>query len=98
VKPHAFHPAAAAEYVAAAGYYAGFDPDLAGRFHDEVETVIRRIRRQPRRFRRVFGSVRRALCVRFPYAVLYVDQPGQIWIVAVMHGWRRPGYWSSRMS
>lgn len=98
MKPHAFHPAAAAEYTEAAEYYAKVSLDLAGRFHDDVEAVIQKVRRQPERFRRVFAPIRRALCNRFPYAVLYIDQPDQIWIVAVMHGMRHPGYWRSRVS
>lgn len=97
MKPHAFHPAADAEYTEAAEYHAGISPELAGRFYDDVEEVIRQIRRQPERFRRVSPLIRRALCAHFPYAVLYMDEPDRIWIVAVMHGMRRPGYWRSRV-
>lgn len=97
MKPHAFHPAADAEYTEAAKYHAGISPELAGRFYDDVEGVIRQIRRQPQRFRRVSPLIRRALCEHFPYAVLYMDEPDRIWIIAVMHGMRRPGYWHSRL-
>lgn len=40
MKPHSFHPAAAAEYAEAAEYYAKVSLDLAGRFYDDVEAVI----------------------------------------------------------
>jgi hypothetical protein len=33
----------------------------------------------------------------FPYAVVYIDQPERIWIVAVMNCKRRPGYWKERL-
>lgn len=97
MKPHAFHPAAEAEYTEAARYYADIGPELAGRFYDDVEEVIRQIRRQPERFRCVSPLVRRALCDHFAYAVLYMNQSDRIWIVAVMHGMRRPGYSRSRL-
>jgi hypothetical protein len=34
---------------------------------------------------------------RFPYAVVYRDQPERIEIVAVANGARRPGYWRDRL-
>jgi len=34
---------------------------------------------------------------RFPYAVVYRDQPERIEIVAVAHAARRPGYWQNRL-
>jgi len=40
--------------------------------------------------RQHFGGV-------FPYAVIYLDQPGRVWIAAVMHFKRRPGYWHGRL-
>ena len=41
MKPHIFHPEAAEEYAEAARYYAAIQPELAGRFYDAVEEVIR---------------------------------------------------------
>ncbi len=97
MKPHAFHPGAAAEYVAAAEYYQGISPELAVRFFKDVEFTILRLRKNPEAFRRTSQRVRRALCEDFPFAVLFVEEPDRIWIVAVMHGKRRPGYWGSRL-
>jgi hypothetical protein len=34
----------------------------------------------------------------FPYAVIFLDQLDRIWIVAVMHMKRRPGYWRERIA
>ena len=33
----------------------------------------------------------------FPYAVVFMEKPEHIWIVAVMHMKRRPGYWRERL-
>ncbi len=34
---------------------------------------------------------------RFPYAVIYKENSTMIWILAVAHGHRRPGYWKERL-
>ncbi len=97
MKRHVFHPEAEAEYVEAARYYAGVDPVLAGRFFDEMEGLILEIRRQPERFRLFDPPSRRHFSNVFPYAVIYLDEPDRIWIVAVMHMKRLPGYWHERV-
>lgn len=97
MKRHAFHRQAEAEYADAAEHYAGHDPELGGRFHDEIERLIRDIRRQPERFRLFDAPLRRHFSQVFPYAVLYVDQPDRVLIIAVMHMKRRPGYWKDRL-
>jgi hypothetical protein len=51
LKPHAFHPEAAGEYAQAAKYYSDADPELGGRFYDEMERLIQNVRRDPKRFR-----------------------------------------------
>ncbi len=97
MKPHAFHPEASEEYTQAAGYYAAIAPELGGRFYDEIERLIAQVRHQPERFLRVSPPARRALARKFPYSVVYLDEPDRVWIVAVMHAKRRPGYWRKRL-
>ena len=97
MKPYSFHPLADAEYTAAAEHYAAVGPELGGRFYDEIERLIQEIRRQPCLFRQFDPPARRHLSTVFPYAVIYLDQPDRIWIVAIMHYKRRPGYWRERM-
>ena len=97
MKPHSFHPQAAEEYAAAAQYYSDIQPQLGGRFYDEIERLITYIREHPDRFRLFDPPARRHRSTVFPYAVIYLEQPDRIWIVAVMHGKRRPGYWHQRL-
>lgn len=33
----------------------------------------------------------------FPFYVAYVAENDLIWVLAVAHGYRKPGYWSDRM-
>jgi plasmid stabilization system protein ParE len=97
VKPHVFHPEANREYTEAAEYYARIQGELGGRFYDEVEGLILDIRRQPDRFRQFDAPARRHFSDVFPYAVIYLDEPDRVWIVAVMHMKRQPGYWRDRL-
>ncbi len=34
---------------------------------------------------------------RFPYRLVYLEQPEQLWIIAVAHQSRRPDYWLRRV-
>ena len=97
MKPHAFHPEAEQEYADAANYYTQIYPELGGRFYDEMERLIQDVRRDPKRFRHFDPPAQRHFSSVFPYAVIYVEQPDRIWILAMMHMKRRPGYWKSRV-
>jgi plasmid stabilization system protein ParE len=97
VKRHAFHHDAAKEYADETNYYARLDPELGGRFYDEIERLIRNIRQQPDRFRLFDAPIRRHFSDVFPYAVLYIDQPERVLIIAVMHMKRHPDYWRNRL-
>ena len=97
MKPHVFHPEAGEEYTQAVEYYAAIVPALGGRFRDEIERVIREVCLQPDRFFHISPPAQRALARKFPYSVIYLDQPDRVWIVAVMHAKRRPGYWRERL-
>jgi len=97
VKPHIFHPDAGEEYASAVEYHAAITPELGSRFHDEIERLIREVRRQPGRFFRFSPPAQRALARKFPYSLVYLDEPDRVWIVAIMHAKRRPGYWRERL-
>ena len=97
MKPHVFHPKAEEEYTEAARYYSGVQAELGGRFYDEMERLIREVRSQPMRFWMFDPPVRRHLSTVFPYAVVYLEQPDRIWVVALMHCKRKPGYWRQRL-
>ena len=99
MKPHAFHPEADEEYAEAAAYYAEQGgPDLGGRFYDEIERVIAEIAAAPHRFRRYDPPARRNLARDFPFAVVYLDEPDRVWILAVMPLRRHPDYWKHRLA
>ncbi len=97
MKPHRFHPEADEEYAAAAAHYASVSPELGGRFYDEIERAIAEVCAAPRLFRRIDTDTRRHLADDFPYAVIYLDEPDAVWIVAVAPLKRDPDYWRHRL-
>lgn len=97
MKPHIFHPAADEEYVQAVQYYADINLELGHRFHDEMERLIFEVRTSPQRFWKFDPPARRHLSGDFPYAVIFLEKPEHIWIVAMMHMMRQPGYWRGRL-
>lgn len=98
MKAFRFHREAEAEFTEAVRYYADIGPRLGVRFCDEVEAAIADVCAHPARFRRIDPPVRRRLLANFPYALLYLDEPDCIWIVAVAPLKRDPGYWRERLA
>jgi toxin ParE1/3/4 len=97
VKPIRFHPEAEAELTAAIAYYEGERNGLGVDFRKNVEDVTGRIRRTPQLFpARPADGYRKCPIKRFPYVVYYLDLDDEVWIAAVVHQHRRPGYWKNR--
>ena len=98
MKPYKFHPQAAAEYAEAKAYYSRIRSELGERFEAEINEVIESVCRHPQRYREYDPPLRRHFSQSFPYAILYHEQPARVWIVAVTHMKRRPGYWKKRLA
>ena len=92
----AFHTDAAEEMRAAAAYYEAREQGLGEQFLDEVEEGLQRIQQFPRLWPLYEGEYRRYLLKRFPFGLMYRIDPEQIFIMAVAHLHRRPGYRKSR--
>ncbi|MBI3807234.1 MAG: type II toxin-antitoxin system RelE/ParE family toxin [Nitrospirae bacterium] len=91
-----FHPHASKEYEAALVWYFRISQKLGIAFEGEVDRAIRLIKSNPDRWPS-FGKLhRRILIRRFPYLLVYSHSGSTVWVVAVMHGKRKPGYWSRR--
>lgn len=84
------------EMIEAARFYAARAPGMGLTFLDAVERGMADIRQNPRRWPTVRKGIRRRLLAKFPYGILYREDPEEIVILAVMHLHRRPGYWRSR--
>jgi toxin ParE1/3/4 len=97
VKPAVFHHLAEAEYLAAIDYYERQRRDLGLELQAEVERAIEAIQRDPERFPLYEGeNARQYILKSFPYSVIYAELEESIWIAAVAHHKRKPGYWARR--
>jgi plasmid stabilization system protein ParE len=98
VKPLLLSEPASLELADAVRWYNDRRPGWGDRLFDAVAGTFRLIETYPE-----VGSPRRGqptarqLSVRgFPYLVVYRLRPDDIYIVAVAHARRRPGYWRNR--
>jgi toxin ParE1/3/4 len=91
------HPEADEEFAGAVRYYSEISPNLGVRFYRDMEQLFREVCATPTRFRKFDPLARRHLSRDFPYAVIYLERSDSLWIVAVMHMKRCPGYWRGRL-
>jgi plasmid stabilization system protein ParE len=66
-------------------------------FERELARAIERIGEAPTTYPIVEDELRRYPLDRFPYALLYAIQPDYVWVVAIAHQRRTPGYWRKWM-
>ena len=93
---YSFHPEAKAEFLEAIDYYEGCANGLGYDFSIEVHSAIQNILIHPAAWPVLEEDVRRCLTNRFPYGILYSIEPDGVFILAVMHLHRIPGYWKHR--
>lgn len=92
-----YHPLARNEYREAALYYGLISASLADRFVAHVESNIKAISGFPESFPLKSRRVRICVLLKFPYSILYANTETGLFVVAVMHHKRKPGYWKSRL-
>jgi plasmid stabilization system protein ParE len=92
-----FHPAAMEEYIASYIWYHEKGAHLSDAFEHEIERAIRLIVEAPERWPIYHENYRRVLVRRFPFSIIYIVKETDIYILAVAHGHRRPGYWKNRL-
>ena len=91
-----FEREAREELKASVLFYEGRAPGLGEDFLKAVEAAIKRIQAAPARFRGDNLGVRICPVSRFPFTIRFVVEQTEIWIVAMAHEKRRPGYWRTR--
>ena len=93
-----YHRLAASELVDAAVFYEERRPFLGDEFVTEVDAAREKIRANPKRGRIEKLGLRSFKVRRFPYRLFYALELDRLWIVAVAHLSRRPGYWVRRIN
>jgi plasmid stabilization system protein ParE len=97
VKPTIFHPQADDDFAEAVARYAGKAPGLGDRFYDTVLRLVAEIEAAPQLHRPWRHGTRRHFKPEFPYALIYVERPDRIIVLAVAHFKRRPDFWRERL-
>jgi toxin ParE1/3/4 len=85
------------EFEAAADWYLARSPRASARFSQAVLSALEAISESPLRWPAYLHGTRRYLLHRFPFAIIYLDEPQQLDIVAIAHTSRMPGYWKRRL-
>ncbi len=91
-----FHPQAEIEFLEAIDYYEDRKEGLGHEFAVEVYPTVARILEPPRAWPILEGDIRRCQTGRFPYGVVYSEDEGGVFILAIMHLHRDPDYWKPR--
>lgn len=91
-----YHPQALDELIEAAQFYESRCDGLGARFIESIEKGLEFIQGNPLLFRADKLGRRKYIIKKFPYLLIYKVTEECIFILAVAHGKRKPGYWKSR--
>lgn len=93
-----FHPDVSVEVKAAYDWYQQQAEGLGDDFVVELELVYQKVMDNPQRPKVFQKGFRRYSLFAFPFSVIYRESENYIYVVAVMHNRRKPGYWLSRVA
>lgn len=85
------------EMNAAATYYNRQEKGLGLDFLNEVDQCLHRIRNSPKRWLQIAENIHKYSVKRFPFYVIYRNDPYEICILAIAHQKRKWDYWKSRI-
>ncbi|MFH1050384.1 MAG: type II toxin-antitoxin system RelE/ParE family toxin [bacterium] len=71
--------------------------NLGTRFINELDSVFEKIQNAPQKYNQIHKNIRRALCLRFPYSIYFINNNPDILVIAVLHQRRNPVYWQNRL-
>ena len=97
MKPVAYHRLADNELVGSARFYERRREFLGEIFLDAVGETLVKIQTHPEFGQPGKFSTRSWKVKRFPFRIVYLEQPDRIWMVAVAHLSRKPNYWLERL-
>ena len=91
-----FHPDVALEVKASYSWYQLQAEGLGDDFMAELESAYTAIMELPGTWPTFDLDCRRFVLSRFPFSVIYHADDDVVFVVAVMHHSKRPGYWADR--
>ena len=90
------HELARREATQATVWYAERNRSAARRFQDELLGGFSHAAASPLRYPSYLHGTRRVVLKKFPYFIVFFDWQDEVYVVAVAHAKRRPGYWKGR--
>lgn len=84
------------EVAESARFYEAEVEGLGRTFFYKLGEAIEDIKKRPTLYRVVDKDYRRHLLDQFPFGVIYRVETETIYVLAVMHLKRKPGYWKNR--
>ena len=96
-KPYRVHPEAWLEIEAADDWYLQRSPEASATFLAAIYEAFESISVAPQRWPKYVFGTQRFVLYRFPFSIVYLDEPSVVTFVAVAHGKRKPGYWKRRV-
>ena len=90
------HPDIEHEVKASYEWYQNQAVGLGDDFLTELEAAYQAIIELPNAWPKFQNGFRRFLLSKFPFSIIYRFNKKEIYIVAVMHNSRKPGYWNER--
>lgn len=96
MKEAIFHPEARAEVRESVEFYEARLNGLGFQFLAAVEQTVERISTHPEAGAPLAGEFRKRIVPGFPYSIFYRVWEEYVYLVAVAHQHRRPGYWRER--
>jgi len=91
-----FHPDIVQEIKASFVWYQNQADGLGDDFLSELESAYQAIIELPDTWPKFQFGFRRFLLSKFPFSVIYKINKETMFVVAVMHNSRKPGYWNER--
>jgi len=92
-----FHPAIKTEVKVSYDWYQKQASGLGDDYISELESAYQTICEIPETWPKFEKGSRRFLLRKFPFSVIYYFNEKTVFVVAVMHNSRKPGYWKERL-
>jgi plasmid stabilization system protein ParE len=92
----AYHPQVQRDVNRILRHYDRISLRLGNEFWAEFTRIIDLVASKPQRFHSTQQGLRRANMRRFPYHVLFRENPGGVRVIVLRHNRRRPSYGTSR--
>lgn len=77
-------------------YYNSKSDNLGFEFFEEIKSTLLLISKYPEIWSPFTKNTRKAQIKRFPFNIIYTISADKIFIVAIAHQHRKPGFWKER--